>query len=71
MTSCLKIYCVANDEPAQGRQLDADSILVIEKGRILESGTHQELLAQKAYYYALYTHQFQQEREARLFEVGR
>ncbi len=48
----------------------ADRILVIEKGRILESGTHQELLAHKAHYHALYTHQFQQEREARLFEVG-
>jgi ATP-binding cassette subfamily B protein len=47
----------------------ADRILVIEKGRILESGTHQELLAHKAHYHALYTHQFQQEREARLFEV--
>jgi ATP-binding cassette subfamily B protein len=48
----------------------ADRILVIEKGSILESGTHQELLAHKAHYHALYTHQFQQEKEARLFEVG-
>lgn len=48
----------------------ADRILVIEKGHILESGTHQELLAQKAHYHALYTHQFQQERGAELFEVG-
>jgi ATP-binding cassette subfamily B protein len=40
----------------------ADRILVIEKGRILESGTHQELLANKGHYHALYTHQFQQER---------
>jgi ATP-binding cassette subfamily B protein len=48
----------------------ADRILVIEKGRILECGTHLELLAHKAHYHALYTHQFQQEREARLFEAG-
>jgi ATP-binding cassette, subfamily B, bacterial len=47
----------------------ADRILVIEKGRILESGTHQELLAHKGHYHALYTHQFQQEREANLFEA--
>jgi ATP-binding cassette subfamily B protein len=45
----------------------ADRILVIEKGHILESGTHQELLAKKGHYHALYTHQFQQEREASLF----
>jgi ATP-binding cassette, subfamily B, bacterial len=48
----------------------ADRILVIEKGRIIESGTHQELRASKGHYHALYTHQFQQEREASLFEVG-
>ncbi|MEO5914631.1 MAG: ABC transporter ATP-binding protein [Luteolibacter sp.] len=46
----------------------ADRILVIEKGKILESGTHAELLAAKGHYHALYTHQFQQEREASLFE---
>lgn len=47
----------------------ADRILVIEKGRIIESGTHGELLAEKGHYHALYTHQFQQEREASLFET--
>ncbi|MES2658789.1 MAG: ABC transporter ATP-binding protein [Verrucomicrobiota bacterium] len=47
----------------------ADRILVIEKGKIIESGTHGELLAAKGYYHALYTHQFQQEREASLFEA--
>ena len=39
----------------------ANKILVIEKGHILESGTHQELLALKRHYHALYTHQFQQQ----------
>ena len=48
----------------------ADRILVIEKGQIIESGTHQELLAKKGHYHALYTHQFQQEQEASLFGVG-
>jgi len=47
----------------------ADRILVIEKGKIIESGTHGELLAKKGHYQALYTHQFQQEQEASLFET--
>jgi len=47
----------------------ADRILVIEKGKIIESGTHAELLNAKGHYHALYTRQFQQEREASLFEA--
>lgn len=39
----------------------ADRILVIEKGRIIESGRHEELLAGKGHYHALYTRQLQQE----------
>jgi ATP-binding cassette, subfamily B, bacterial len=49
----------------------ADRILVIEKGRILESGTHDELLAARGHYHALYTRQFRQEREEVLFETVR
>jgi len=40
---------------------NADRILVIDKGAILESGTHEELLALHGHYHALYTNQFQQE----------
>ena len=34
---------------------DADCIMVLEKGRIIERGTHQQLLEQKGRYYQLYT----------------
>lgn len=34
---------------------NADQILVIDNGQILEQGTHQELLNNKSVYYALYT----------------
>ena len=34
---------------------DANQIIVLDKGRIVERGTHQELLAKKGYYYNLYT----------------
>jgi ATP-binding cassette subfamily B protein len=44
----------------------ADRILVIEKGRIIEQGTHKELLLAKGYYYKLYTNQFLEEEESRL-----
>lgn len=36
----------------------ADRILVIDKGEILEQGTHEELLKRKGHYYELYTNQF-------------
>ncbi|MDE6546419.1 MAG: ABC transporter ATP-binding protein, partial [Lactobacillus sp.] len=33
---------------------DADQIIVLDKGRIVERGTHEELLEKKGYYYNLY-----------------
>ena len=36
----------------------ADLILVMNKGKIIEQGTHKELLAQKGFYYNLYNSQF-------------
>jgi ATP-binding cassette, subfamily B, bacterial len=44
----------------------ADRILVIEKGEIIESGTHKQLLNKKGYYYRLYTNQFLEEEEGKL-----
>lgn len=40
---------------------DADKILVLSDGRIIESGTHQELLAENGNYAALYKVQFTEE----------
>ena len=37
---------------------EADLILVIDSGRIVESGNHESLLAQKGFYYNLYQSQF-------------
>ncbi len=39
----------------------ADLILVIRDGKIVERGTHRELIAQKGEYYGLYTKQYQEE----------
>ncbi|MGD8634671.1 MAG: ABC transporter ATP-binding protein, partial [Anaerolineales bacterium] len=41
----------------------ADRILVIDNGRILESGSHSSLLKQRGHYYKLYTEQFRREHE--------
>jgi ATP-binding cassette subfamily B protein len=37
---------------------NADMLLVLNKGEIVERGTHRELLAQKGFYYNLYMSQF-------------
>lgn len=40
---------------------NADLILVVRNGKIVEQGRHAELLAQKGYYHALYTRQYEDE----------
>lgn len=39
----------------------ADVILVVKDGKIIESGSHEELLHKKGYYFSLYTKQFEKE----------
>jgi ATP-binding cassette subfamily B protein len=41
----------------------ADRIVVIQRGRIAEMGTHAELIRARGYYYRLYTQQFRQQRQ--------
>ena len=40
---------------------NSDEIIVLEHGRIIERGTHDELIAQKGRYYSLYTGKFSTE----------
>ena len=44
----------------------ADRILVIVDGKVIEEGSHKDLLRKKGYYYRLYTNQFLEEEGARL-----
>jgi ATP-binding cassette, subfamily B, multidrug efflux pump len=51
---------------------DMDRILVLHKGQLRESGTHQELLAQRGIYHRLYQLQFKDDssQAPRLHSVG-
>jgi ATP-binding cassette subfamily B protein len=40
----------------------ADIILVVNEGKIIEQGTHNELIAKRGHYYNLYTKQFEEEK---------
>ena len=44
----------------------ADIILVVEDGKIIERGTHHELMRAAGHYHALYTRQFEEELEERV-----
>ncbi|MEG0329752.1 MAG: ABC transporter ATP-binding protein [Longicatena sp.] len=47
--------------------VDADVIVVLQHGVIIEQGTHQELLANKGYYYELYSTQYKDDKQKVLF----
>jgi ABC-type multidrug transport system fused ATPase/permease subunit len=43
--------------------VNADQILVIDDGRIIERGRHAELMDRRGFYYDLYMSQFQKQAE--------
>ena len=45
---------------------NADLILVVKNGRIVEHGTHSQLLGIKSYYHELYTRQYEEEATAKI-----
>ena len=46
----------------------ADLILVVRAGKIIEQGTHEELLKKHGYYHSLYTRQYQEEATERILD---
>jgi ATP-binding cassette subfamily B protein len=48
---------------------NCDRILVVRKGKIIEDGSHKELMTKKGYYYSLYTRQLREQREKEMLEV--
>ncbi|MBQ7345406.1 MAG: ABC transporter ATP-binding protein [Oscillospiraceae bacterium] len=45
---------------------DADMILVVRNGKIVEKGSHAQLLEKRGYYHALYSRQYEEEATARI-----
>lgn len=49
---------------------NADMILVMQDGKVIEQGSHRELIQQKGYYYGLYSKQFEEEQMLRILKQG-
>lgn len=47
---------------------NADLILVMKDGKIIEQGKHRELIRRKGHYYNLYSRQFEEERMMEVFD---
>ena len=47
---------------------NADIILVMKDGKIIEQGNHRELIKKKGQYYQLYSRQFEEERMLEVFQ---
>ena len=45
---------------------NADIILVVKDGKIVERGTHTELIRKRGYYFELYTRQYEDEATAKI-----
>lgn len=45
---------------------NADLILVVDDGKIIEQGTHEQLMSRRGSYYRLYTRQYEDEATSRL-----
>ena len=45
----------------KGIVLNEPTLMVVQDGKIIEQGTHQELLGKKGHYYRLYTRQYEDE----------
>lgn len=49
--------------------VNANRILLIDKGKIVEDGTHSQLMYKKGRYYRLYTNQFNEDRQNELLQI--
>jgi len=49
--------------------VNANRILLIDKGRIVEDGTHSQLMHKKGRYYRLYTNQFNEDQQNELLHI--